>query len=98
MTDRRGRLAAAAVAVLAVAAAAWWLTAQQGPNETRRSETDSGVVDFLASEDGGDYREVVPGVPVVFPDDHGPHPEFRQEWWYFTGNVATKSGRRFGSS
>ena len=96
MTDRRGRFAVAAVVVLAVAAAAWWLTAQQGPNETRRSETDGRVVDFLASDDGGDYREVVPGVPVVFPDDHGPHPEFRQEWWYFTGNVATTSGRRFG--
>jgi predicted secreted hydrolase len=31
-----------------------------------------------------------------FPDDHGPHPEFQTEWWYYTGNVVTDTGRRFG--
>jgi predicted secreted hydrolase len=28
-----------------------------------------------------------------FPTDHGPHPEFRTEWWYFTGNVTATDGR-----
>ena len=32
----------------------------------------------------------------VFPADHGAHPEFRNEWWYFTGNLRTAEGRRFG--
>jgi predicted secreted hydrolase len=32
----------------------------------------------------------------VFPDDHGPHPNFRNEWWYLTGNLTTAEGRRFG--
>jgi len=31
-----------------------------------------------------------------FPDDHGPHPRYRNEWWYFTGNLVTGAGRRFG--
>ena len=31
-----------------------------------------------------------------FPIDYGPHPEFQTEWWYYTGNVATEEGRRFG--
>lgn len=31
-----------------------------------------------------------------FPRDHGPHLDFRTEWWYFTGNLATRTGRRFG--
>jgi predicted secreted hydrolase len=31
-----------------------------------------------------------------FPQDHGPHPEFRTEWWYYTGNLATAEGRRLG--
>jgi predicted secreted hydrolase len=30
-----------------------------------------------------------------FPADHGPHPEFRTEWWYFTGNVTADDGREF---
>ncbi|MEO1037398.1 MAG: lipocalin-like domain-containing protein [Pseudomonadota bacterium] len=31
-----------------------------------------------------------------FPEDHGPHPAFRNEWWYFTGNLRDAAGRRFG--
>ena len=31
-----------------------------------------------------------------FPEDHGPHPGFRNEWWYFTGNLQAADGRRFG--
>lgn len=31
-----------------------------------------------------------------FPRDHGPHPEYATEWWYFTGNLRTPDGRRFG--
>lgn len=31
-----------------------------------------------------------------FPEDHGPHPAFRTEWWYVTGNLATEDGRPFG--
>jgi predicted secreted hydrolase len=32
----------------------------------------------------------------TFPGDHGPHPEFRNEWWYLTGNLLTPEGERFG--
>ena len=31
-----------------------------------------------------------------FPRDHGPHPEFRNEWWYMTGNLEADNGRHFG--
>ncbi|HMH51206.1 MAG TPA: lipocalin-like domain-containing protein [Candidatus Acidoferrum sp.] len=34
--------------------------------------------------------------PFVFPADHGPHAEFRTEWWYYTGNLSTADGRHFG--
>ena len=30
-----------------------------------------------------------------FPQDHGPHDGFRNEWGFLTGNVETKAGRRF---
>jgi predicted secreted hydrolase len=30
----------------------------------------------------------------AFPADHGPHPSFRSEWWYFTGQLAARDGRR----
>jgi predicted secreted hydrolase len=31
-----------------------------------------------------------------FPSDHGAHTDYRIEWWYYVGNLQTKSGRRFG--
>src|SRR5690348_12044931 len=32
----------------------------------------------------------------VFPQDHGPHPQYAIEWWYYTGNLDTAQGRHFG--
>ena len=31
-----------------------------------------------------------------FPRDHGAHPSYRTEWWYFTGNLSDDSDRQFG--
>lgn len=31
-----------------------------------------------------------------FPRDHGAHPDFQTEWWYYTGNLAAEDGQRFG--
>lgn len=46
------------------------------------------------SADG--YAAVVPGRTFAFPADHGPHPEFRIEWWYVTANLADSSGAAYG--
>ena len=42
------------------------------------------------------WSEAAPGYGFSFPRDHAAHPNNRIEWWYYTGNLATKSGRRFG--
>ncbi|HEU5442703.1 MAG TPA: lipocalin-like domain-containing protein [Steroidobacteraceae bacterium] len=34
--------------------------------------------------------------PLRFPRDRGPHPDYRQEWWYLTGNLDSSGGQRFG--
>jgi predicted secreted hydrolase len=31
-----------------------------------------------------------------FPQDHAAHDQFASEWWYFTGHVRAKDGRKFG--
>lgn len=33
---------------------------------------------------------------LEFPGDHGAHPDFQTEWWYYTGNLQTPQGRHFG--
>ncbi len=42
------------------------------------------------------YREALPGYRYSFPRDHFEHPDFRTEWWYYTGNLRTSDGKRFG--
>lgn len=32
----------------------------------------------------------------TFPRDHGSHPAYKTEWWYFTGNLADEKGNRYG--
>jgi predicted secreted hydrolase len=42
------------------------------------------------------WQEAKAGYQFVFPRDHAAHPDFKIEWWYYTGNVKTAEGRRFG--
>jgi predicted secreted hydrolase len=42
------------------------------------------------------WRHAEPGYVYQFPRDHFSHPEFKTEWWYYTGNVRTAAGRRYG--
>lgn len=36
------------------------------------------------------------GHQLSFPKDHGPHPDFRIEWWYLTANLEGKDGTDYG--
>ena len=42
------------------------------------------------------WRTAEPGWAYQFPRDHGPHRDFKTEWWYFTGNLRASDGREFG--
>jgi predicted secreted hydrolase len=50
----------------------------------------------LLPADGQKWRQAVGPWTWVFPRDHGAHPEFRTEWWYFTGNLRDPAEKRFG--
>jgi predicted secreted hydrolase len=38
-----------------------------------------------------EWRLALPGWKYEFPRDHFAHPEFKTEWWYFTGNLRAKN-------
>jgi len=44
----------------------------------------------------GEWARVVGPRVWTFPRDHGAHPEYRTEWWYFTGNLQGDAGSRYG--
>jgi predicted secreted hydrolase len=48
-------------------------------------------------ESANGFATVVPGKAFAFPEDHGPHPEFRIEWWYVTANLVDANGAAYGA-
>lgn len=54
------------------------------------------LVGTLAGADTVGFARAIEPRSFVFPDDHGPHPEYRNEWWYVTGNLDADDGRHFG--
>ena len=42
------------------------------------------------------FQAAMPGYTYQFPRDDFSHDDFRIEWWYYTGNLESETGRRFG--
>jgi predicted secreted hydrolase len=83
-----GLLLAGVIAVLSLTA--WRLTLRPAP-----APPTVAVTQALGGGADGFARATSPR-PFRFPADHGPHPEFRTEWWYYTGNLQGADGRHFG--
>jgi predicted secreted hydrolase len=56
----------------------------------------SRLSELLGSNRLEGYSKVSKKRKFRFPEDHGPHPGFRNEWWYLTGNLNDERGQRFG--
>ena len=94
MSDRgRLRLVIGVSAAFILLAAGGWLLfgtnkpAQQAVTSVQFAPTPPVEGQFARAEGLREFR---------FPLDHGPHPDFQTEWWYYTGNLETVEGRRFG--
>ena len=48
----------------------------------------------LAQGDG--WKRATPSRAVTLPADHAAHPDYRIEWWYYTGNVRGDDGKAYG--
>ena len=42
------------------------------------------------------YQQALPGYTYEFPRDHFNHPDYKTEWWYYTGNLKASDGHLFG--
>ncbi|MDQ3263860.1 MAG: carotenoid 1,2-hydratase [Myxococcota bacterium] len=54
------------------------------------------VSELLGEADATGFDRAIGSRTFDFPRDHGPHPGYRTEWWYFTGNLEAADGRAFG--
>lgn len=66
------------------------INAQQPP------AISASVIGLQASNDITGYARADHIRAFKFPDDHGPHPDYQTEWWYYTGNLDAADGRHFG--
>jgi predicted secreted hydrolase len=55
-----------------------------------------GLTEAGPGDPSAGYLRVTGPAELAFPADHGPHPDYQTEWWYYTGNLATAEGQRFG--
>lgn len=59
-------------------------------------ESEPGLAQMLAADELSGFQRAELPRTFRFPEDHGAHDGFRNEWWYLTGNLADAGGREFG--
>jgi len=79
------------IIIIIVALGGLFLAQQNAEPPKAESTSDS-----LLSADNELYARVLKPRTFIFPQDHGPHPDYHIEWWYFTGHLHTAAERRFG--
>ncbi|MFL4472136.1 lipocalin-like domain-containing protein [Tateyamaria armeniaca] len=50
----------------------------------------------LGSNAGAEFSNPAPNPAFTFPADHGPHPDYRIEWWYLTATLQDDAGTHYG--
>ncbi len=89
----RSRLLLTGLLLVLVAGLAGFALQQRQPQPA----IGASVVEALSAADpSAGFERALSPRPLVFPADHGPHPTFQTEWWYYTGNLEDASGRHFG--
>jgi predicted secreted hydrolase len=80
------------VAVALLGLGAYWFTAPSAEADLRTSVS---VAEAMGSDTTG-YRRATEVRPFTFPSDHGPHPGYKTEWWYVTGNLSGPQAEPYG--
>ncbi|WGI26727.1 lipocalin-like domain-containing protein [Halomonas alkaliantarctica] len=48
------------------------------------------------AEDVDGFEHARPNQPLIFPQEHAAHPDYRIEWWYLTANLKDAAGESLG--
>ncbi len=81
--------------VLCIAFVGIWIASR--PQQQQYQPTIAvGAALGRAGGDTAGFQRVTEPRQFSFPEDHGPHPEYKIEWWYYTGNLESDDGRQWG--
>ncbi|HEX2866899.1 MAG TPA: lipocalin-like domain-containing protein [Ignavibacteriales bacterium] len=81
------------IALIILSAGSYLLLKGRHPAEIN---TSISVSKAMSGGDTAGYERAIAPRKFTFPEDYGPHPGFKTEWWYFTGNLDAEGGRHFG--
>ncbi len=84
------------IALVAIVALLLLFAIYQTANDERADQPAMGISEYLGDAESDSFARAARPRVFTFPEDHGPHPDYKNEWWYFTGNLADENGRRFG--
>jgi predicted secreted hydrolase len=76
--------------------AAWLLALAAAGGVALAGAPPTELAGVVATQPASGFAQVLAPRAFSFPADHGPHAEYRQEWWYTTGNLDAADGERFG--
>src|SRR5512133_2017620 len=79
------------ILIAALCALAWGVVFRQPAGSVQAQ-----VIGMTPTPSASDYAHIEGPPQITFPQAFGPHPDFQTEWWYYTGNLQTQDGRRFG--
>ena len=74
-------------------------SSKSNPEDSQKNSSqakNNGAIGSVLSNDSTGFARAYKPQDFSFPNDHGPHNQFRSEWWYFTGNLNNPQGRQFG--
>ena len=92
---RRSWLLIGGIAIITVLALGWRLIGTR-LSTPAAAQVDWSVARAVNGPVTANFARATEARPLVFPDDHGPHPEYQTEWWYYTGNLRSADGERWG--
>jgi predicted secreted hydrolase len=92
MSRSTSLLAGLLTLIAALGLGAYWLT---GDDADGTLDASVSVADAMSGDTTG-YRRADSVRDFQFPADHGPHPGFKNEWWYVTGNLQGEDGTPYG--
>jgi predicted secreted hydrolase len=61
-----------------------------------RTAAALGLAGLTLAGQAPQWKEAALGRPIVLPADHASHPDYKLEWWYYTGNLEAAGAQRFG--
>lgn len=67
-----------------------------GCSEPSNTKGFAGLAEQVSQASESEFLQPGPGDQLQFPEDFGPHPQHRIEWWYLTANLTTADGEPLG--